>query len=139
MFVGIDMILTRPTLLEINTEHVKWLADSSKGQRADFSDMDLSWTDFSNFDFSYSNFTNCKLTGATFFYSDISGCYFTTEQLLSAYFGRCRIYKTAGGRYIELTTDAPDSQDMDGLLLLCNRLFNPQLNVDNWLQFWGEF
>ena len=58
------MKYTSEQLKEILAKHAKWLADNSKGARADLSGADLSGVNLSGFDLSYTDLSYTDLHGA---------------------------------------------------------------------------
>jgi hypothetical protein len=61
---------------EMICQHEEWCIDHSKGQRADFTGMDLSYTNFNDRDMRFAIFTNTILITTSFRNTDLRGAQF---------------------------------------------------------------
>jgi len=84
------MNYTTVQLKEILAKHAEWLADNSKGVRADLSGADLSGVNLSGFDLcganlSYTDLRGAHLIGANLNSADLSGANLRGAYLIGAY------------------------------------------------------
>lgn len=64
--------ITKEQLRSILSQHKTWLADNTKGKRADLADVDLSKADLSKADLREADLHNANLSGANLYSAELA-------------------------------------------------------------------
>lgn len=121
--------ITQDELNEILRKHALWLGDDDEGERADFSDTDLSGLDLSNENLININFVDARLISTDFRNSKLNDSVFENAELSCANFSGSDLSSV---NFIYSSLDKVNLSDTDLWNVIGNMVEIKSLQLERW-------